>query len=889
MARFLIDIEARFAQMQDALNQISRATDRSAQQMERAFRRVNIALGAVGAGFSFKAILDAGIAAERSANRLAATLRATGFAAGVTTRQIEGLVDALAKSTSFDDEGIRDAASTLLRFRDVQGDVFREALKLTLDLAAAQGGDATAAAETLGRALEDPIGGMKALRSVMPPLSAATKETIKNLQEAGDLAGAQKIVLDALAQSIGGIAGAENTGLFGATKSLSKSWDEMLETLATTPVVRDPVIATLNGIANAARIADDAVRDMASGFRDSKELLDAIAGTGPVPMLAADPEAEKAKAGQERQRLQRERDRQKLIAERNRQLQLTLTKASLDKELEIERDNLNTRLELIDTLRDQGAIGIREFYALRLSATKQASDAEIRAINATIDAIENQIAAESKLSEKRPGLEADKAKALAQRAVLVNKQNLDQIKGAVALGAALETEKRAWQDVLDPMRAVAREAGAFEGVRPGLSENEQVLGDISLKLKEIDASFQGPAAQFLDAIDPTRQYRIELQKVNAVLQSPDALKAYQAIGVTQEKLVILAQRYQRAIERSSPAEQWLQAIDPARRYKQELEDIDDLEQAGQLTREKAAKARAITDFSRKQQDLDIGFGDLEVEERRITAARKRGEITTQEALARSDAARKRSLVTLSAMADEYERLAREGGRPDLQLRADQLRVTLEELAASSNQVGDQLRLIFEDSLTDPLIDVINRTKTADQGLKAFFNNIAQSLLRLAAQNISETLFGSLFGKRSGGGADLLGSFFGLFGSRSGGAAAAGAAGGGFSGADWFGDGGIMTSRGRLPLMQYQHGGVAIRPQIAVFGERGPEAFIPLKGGAVPVSLRTGRSLQAGPSAMLGKGARPVQTSIQLQVHPSAMQMTLRDWFEGELARTAATR
>jgi phage-related minor tail protein len=57
----------------------------------------------------------------------------------------------------------------------------------------------------------------------------------------------------------------------------------------------------------------------------------------------------------------------------------------------------------------------------------------------------------------------------------------------------------------------------------------------------------------------------------------------------------------------------------------------------------------------------------------------------------------------------------------------------------------------------------------------------------------------------------------------------------------FANGGIMTSAGPLPLMTYANGGVADRPQLAMFGEgRKPEAYVPLPDGKrIPVSLQGG--------------------------------------------------
>ena len=69
----------------------------------------------------------------------------------------------------------------------------------------------------------------------------------------------------------------------------------------------------------------------------------------------------------------------------------------------------------------------------------------------------------------------------------------------------------------------------------------------------------------------------------------------------------------------------------------------------------------------------------------------------------------------------------------------------------------------------------------------------------------------------------------------------GGSGGGFSfmkTGSGFADGGIMTSMGPMLLRRYADGGVADRPQLAMFGEgRKPEAYVPLPDGrAIPVNL-----------------------------------------------------
>lgn len=63
-------------------------------------------------------------------------------------------------------------------------------------------------------------------------------------------------------------------------------------------------------------------------------------------------------------------------------------------------------------------------------------------------------------------------------------------------------------------------------------------------------------------------------------------------------------------------------------------------------------------------------------------------------------------------------------------------------------------------------------------------------------------------------------------------------------------GGVMTQYGSLPLRKYANGGIARRPQLALFGEgRQPEAYVPLPDGrTIPVTMRGGaQQAAAAPS------------------------------------------
>lgn len=62
----------------------------------------------------------------------------------------------------------------------------------------------------------------------------------------------------------------------------------------------------------------------------------------------------------------------------------------------------------------------------------------------------------------------------------------------------------------------------------------------------------------------------------------------------------------------------------------------------------------------------------------------------------------------------------------------------------------------------------------------------------------------------------------------------------------FADGGIMSAYGPVAMRRYDRGGVASSPQLAMFGEGdGPEAFVPLKDGAIPVRLANDNGVGRG--------------------------------------------
>jgi hypothetical protein len=208
-----------------------------------------------------KDVLARGIEAERTLNSLNATLKATAFAAGQTASQVREMTNELARTTAFDDDQILAAATALLRFRTIQGDVFRDAMRLGPDLAAAMGTDLVDAFRVLGRAISDPESGMRGLKAAGVALRDSQIDLAAEMSKVGDTAGAARVVLNALAKSVGGAAAGENQGLYAASRATAKAYDDLLKTIARSPTVQSPAQLMLRSLTGGIRELDAAFQE----------------------------------------------------------------------------------------------------------------------------------------------------------------------------------------------------------------------------------------------------------------------------------------------------------------------------------------------------------------------------------------------------------------------------------------------------------------------------------------------------------------------------------------------------------------------------------------------------------------------------------------------------
>ena len=200
------------------------------------FSLPGLAIGALG-GAGLGAILADSLAAinedEAATAKLGATLAATGHAAGFTVDQLTEYAASLQKVTTFGDETIVNAQAILATFKEIKGDVFQDAVKSMLDMSAVMGTDLQASAVQLGKALNDPMRGVSALRKVGVSFTQDQLALIRSLQETGDIAGAQKVILAELAGEFGGAATAMAQTAGGKLKQMQNALGDVKEGIGT--------------------------------------------------------------------------------------------------------------------------------------------------------------------------------------------------------------------------------------------------------------------------------------------------------------------------------------------------------------------------------------------------------------------------------------------------------------------------------------------------------------------------------------------------------------------------------------------------------------------------------------------------------------------------------
>lgn len=154
---------------------------------------------------------------------------------------------------------------------------------------------------------------------------------------------------------------------------------------------------------------------------------------------------------------------------------------------------------------------------------------------------------------------------------------------------------------------------------------------------------------------------------------------------------------------------------------------------------------------------------------------------------------------------------------------------LKALGITTDATSKDMSDLAADGITKAAVAAVEgatTTMTSSSATQTFAMSVSQASMAL------QTFIATLGAGGAGAKGDALGDFIGSLGPK-----AAPDMLGDFISTLAFADGGIMTNHGSVPLRKYAAGGIARSPQLALYGEAGPEAYVPLPDGrSIPVTM-----------------------------------------------------
>lgn len=282
----------------------TKRANKSMRDLKRASRQLSQAIGidfrniarvgafALGAGLaaSVKVGVDEMLEAQRVTAQTNAVIKSTGGAANVSADQLAKLAGKLSEVSAVDDELIQSGANVLLTFTNVRNaagknnDIFNQATQMALDMSTALGTDLKGANIQLGKALNNPVKGITALSRVGVSFTKEQKNMIDEMMDAGNVMGAQKIILAELTKEFGGSAAAAGGTASGAINKLKNNFAEMSATIVEAVV---PSIAGMAGKLNdlvqrirawaATTAGQDALASLRAGLQQASNAIGIVA------------------------------------------------------------------------------------------------------------------------------------------------------------------------------------------------------------------------------------------------------------------------------------------------------------------------------------------------------------------------------------------------------------------------------------------------------------------------------------------------------------------------------------------------------------------------------------------------------------------------------------
>jgi hypothetical protein len=235
-----VDIIGDSSSYEKALRNATHASGGLSRSLKTLGKVAAVGVGAAFAGLAvvLKQGFDELSEGQKVSAQTGAALKSTGASAWVTKGQIEGLASSLSAMSGTDDEVIQSGENLLLTFKSIQNqvgannDIFNQATAAALDMSVAFHQELGRSSIQLGKALEDPVKGVTALRRVGISFSESQIKMIKSLESTGQHLEAQKLILREVNKQVEGSAKAYGETLPGQLAKLRNSFDEASGKLA---------------------------------------------------------------------------------------------------------------------------------------------------------------------------------------------------------------------------------------------------------------------------------------------------------------------------------------------------------------------------------------------------------------------------------------------------------------------------------------------------------------------------------------------------------------------------------------------------------------------------------------------------------------------------------
>jgi hypothetical protein len=194
---------------------------------------------------------------EQAEKRLSAVIQATGHAAGFTFNEMKAMAEEMQSVTMFGDEMVLGAQAILATFKSISGETFPRTIEAAADLSAVFGQSLQQSVTMLGKALEDPVAGMGAMKRVGVTLSAQTQKLVKDFVKLGNVEAAQNEILKAVEGQVKGTARAMAADGSGAITQFNNAVDDLKEELG--GLIVEVILPTVRGLTDFKNAASDLI------------------------------------------------------------------------------------------------------------------------------------------------------------------------------------------------------------------------------------------------------------------------------------------------------------------------------------------------------------------------------------------------------------------------------------------------------------------------------------------------------------------------------------------------------------------------------------------------------------------------------------------------------